>query len=103
MYFLLLPHPRPDMPDWVNGMIWNRPVTWDVFFRHLFLFGLTRDIFLDSVVDLVYEMRLSLVFPFLYKACVRWPRGTAVASVALYALTSLLRWQLGISYVGETA
>ncbi len=102
LYFILQPIPLPDMSGWVNGMIWNFPVTWEAFFRHLFLLGETQDIFMDGVVwSLVYEMRISLFFPLLYMCCRKIPRLTLLGSVALYTATSLMRLHLKLNYTGS--
>jgi peptidoglycan/LPS O-acetylase OafA/YrhL len=103
LYFSIQPVRLPGLSDWANDMIWNQPVTAVAFFRHVFMFGLSGDTFMDSVIwSLVYEMRISLLFPVLYFLCRKSPLTvTGVACVVCVLMQAVMKSHHMALYVGE--
>ncbi len=73
---------------WVNDLTWSNPVTaWDLF-KHALMFGHQFSIN-GAVHSLVWEMRVSLVFPLMMLPLVRWrAKGAAVMTLLLIGLTA---------------
>jgi peptidoglycan/LPS O-acetylase OafA/YrhL len=79
---LFRPHANiPGLSLWVNEMTWTNPVTPYVAVDHLLMIGHRNTV--DGVIHtLIWEMRVSLLFPLLVMPVVRW-RGWGAAGVAL--------------------
>ena len=79
---LLRPHADIlGLSRWVNEMTWTNPVTPYVAVDHLLMIGHRNTV--DGVIHtLIWEMRVSLLFPLLVMPVVRW-RGWGAAGVAL--------------------
>ncbi len=66
LLLLLNPQPVADASGWFNGDPWAMPLTPAVLARHLLMLGDVEGTRLNVVMwSLVYELRLSLVFPLL--------------------------------------
>ncbi len=66
LYAVIAPGPIPALGDWFNTDSWNTPLGWEMLARHLLMTGLPGDGGLDNVMwSLVYELRISLIFPLL--------------------------------------
>jgi peptidoglycan/LPS O-acetylase OafA/YrhL len=107
----------PGLSDWVNTMNWTKEVTPAVLIDHAVMLG-HRNI-LDGVVHtLIWEVRVSLVFPLLILPIVWWgARGAVGTAVAIWAVVlgthfaynrgvppvDLLQWREGFSRLGMIA
>jgi len=91
-YTLVQPERIPSLSPWFNELAWSEPPTLGMVARHLLMTGLIGDDRLNPIMwSLVYELRISLVFPALFLATNRWPRAVLatglLANVAAGALT----------------
>ena len=74
--------PIVGLSDWVNTMNWSHPVTAWVLADHVLMIGHYNN--LNGVIhSLIWEMRVSLMFPLLVLPIVRWRIGGALAVTAL--------------------
>ncbi len=105
------------LSDWVNTMNWTKEVTPAVLIDHAVMLGHRN--MLDGVVHtLIWEVRVSLVFPLLVLPIVWWGvRGAAVVAAAIWAIVlgihfiwspdtspfELLEWREGFSRLGMIA
>ena len=88
--------------EWVNSMTWTRPVTPTVIFDHLAIIGHHATI--NGVTHtLIWEIRVSLLFPLIIVPIMRWGmRGALAVLACLVALILGLQWLYGdISAVGN--
>lgn len=87
---LTLRAPIPGLSAWVNEMNWSHPVTAWMLLDHLLMVGHNNNI--NGVIhSLIWEMRVSLLFPLLVVPVVRWRlRGAAaVAGVILGIIAAI--------------
>lgn len=80
----------PGASEWVRTMTWSHSVTITVLIDHLFMIGHYNTV--DGAIhSLIYEMRVSLLFPLLAVPIARWRlRGAiGVASVLLLLIVAL--------------
>lgn len=105
LYVLLRPAPLPAVSDWMNAAMWSQALTWPSIFKHMAMTGMASDTFLSGVMwSLVYEMRISLLFPLIYIACRRAPRLTGVMAAGLFCVLAFLIQQRQIPvYATDTA
>ena len=105
------------LSDWVNTMNWTKEVTPAVLIDHAVMLGHRN--MLDGVVHtLIWEVRVSLLFPLLVLPIVWWGmRGAAGVAAAIWAVVlgihfvwspdtspfELLEWRQGFSWVGMVA
>jgi peptidoglycan/LPS O-acetylase OafA/YrhL len=90
--------PIAGLSDWVNTMNWSWPVTSLVVINHVFLTG-HHNVLDGPIHSLVWEMRVSALFPFIVIPIIRWGwRGAAGVAAAIVALIALI--QVGFS--GDT-
>lgn len=83
MALLIKPKQIPELSPWFNEW-WQTPVSSTMVVRHLLMTGRNWDFQLDSVAwSLVYELRISLIFPILCWATRRWPVVVLFASLLL--------------------
>jgi peptidoglycan/LPS O-acetylase OafA/YrhL len=81
---------------WFEASNWNEAVSWDAIIQHVLMLG-GHDTFDNVIWSLIYEMRISLVFPLLLIPMLRlgWI-GSALLAVGLYggggAITHYLGW-----------
>ncbi len=93
--------PIAGLSDWVNVMNWSHPVTPVVLLHHLFMTGRHNN--LDGPIhSLVWEMRVSLLFPLIIVPMVARPvRGTASVLTVLFGTVGailLVLWRHGASW-----
>ena len=81
--------------EWLNAMTWNTPVTPASLVDHALMIGHHNQI--NGVIHtLIWEMRVSLVFPFMLVVIVRWRlRGALLVSALLALLIGLLQILFG--------
>jgi peptidoglycan/LPS O-acetylase OafA/YrhL len=74
----------PALSSWFNGL-WHGPLTYQLVLAHLLLLGSFPSNVLDPVLwSLVYEMRISLVFPILMAFLLKYGwRGALPAAAAM--------------------
>ncbi len=86
------------LSDWVNTMNWSNPVTSGVLLNHVFLTG-HHNVLNGPIHSLVWEMRVSVLFPLLVMPIVLWrARGAAAVIGVLLAIIALAQWR----YAGDT-
>ncbi len=88
--------------NWVNSMTWTNPVTPFVMFDHLAIIGHHATI--NGVTHtLIWEIRVSLLFPLIIVPICRWGmRGALAVMACLVALIVCLQWLYGdISTLGN--
>ncbi len=71
----------PGASNWVTGMTWTNPVTAWTFVDHAIMYG-HRISVNGAIHSLIWEMRVSLLFPILILPIVRFRAGGAAAVVA---------------------
>jgi peptidoglycan/LPS O-acetylase OafA/YrhL len=102
LYVAIRPHPIPRANDWINDTIWTVPPTLSMILNGMFLSGLMKDTIIGPVTwTLVHELRISLIFPFLYWICRRYPHRAAIAAVTLFFVTQWIMTQNHISVFGS--
>jgi peptidoglycan/LPS O-acetylase OafA/YrhL len=85
LYALVQPRSIPALTVWFNNHAWSRDPTPLMLTQHLFMTGLVGEDSLNPVMwSLVYELRISLLFPLLFLAAYRWPCVTLSAGIAVY-------------------
>ena len=90
--------PIAGLSDWVNTMNWSNPVTVGVLANHAFLTG-HHNVIDGPIHSLVWEMRVSVLFPLIALPIVRWRwRGIAGVSIVLCAAIAAIQWR----YAGNT-
>jgi peptidoglycan/LPS O-acetylase OafA/YrhL len=96
---LLRPGVLPDTAVTFNAM-WPAPITWPAATGHLLLFGSAEANSVNTPSwSLVYEIRISILIPFLCFVAVRFGQLFFWLSVLAYALVELMMANLGISRV----
>jgi peptidoglycan/LPS O-acetylase OafA/YrhL len=70
---------------------WTEPPTVDVLFRHFLMLGTIGSDTLNNVMwSVVYEMRISVIFPLLFLATRRWPvKVLVLATAAHFAISTI--------------
>jgi peptidoglycan/LPS O-acetylase OafA/YrhL len=87
LYELVRPDHIWELSLWFNELAWTREPSALMLGQHLLMTGVEGEDSLNPVMwSLVYELRISLLFPLLFLAAYRWPRmmlaATLVVSVA---------------------
>ena len=86
------------LSDWVNTMNWSNPVTSGVLLNHVFLTG-HHNVLNGPIHSLVWEMRVSALFPLIVVPVVIWGvRGAAGVAAILLVLIGLAQWR----FAGDT-
>jgi peptidoglycan/LPS O-acetylase OafA/YrhL len=89
---------RADVPGashWVDGLTWTNPVTAFVVVDHILMLG--HRVSVNGVIhSLVWEMRVSLIFPFLMLPIVWWRTKGAVLT-ALGLMVIIAGFQFGFA------
>jgi peptidoglycan/LPS O-acetylase OafA/YrhL len=88
--------------DWVNGMTWTHPVTFGVMFDHLALIGHHATI--NGVTHtLIWEIRVSMLFPLLIMPIHRWHmRGALLVLACLLTIVVSMQLLFGnLSTLGD--
>ena len=93
---LVRPAPIEGLSTWFNDLAWTEPPTPRLVAEHLLMTGIRGQDSLNPVMwSLVYELRISFVFPFLWLAVRRWPvAGLVLALLAHLAAAQIVgcRW-----------
>jgi peptidoglycan/LPS O-acetylase OafA/YrhL len=85
--------PLSGLSDWVNLMNWSHPVTWKVMVHHLLMTGYDNCIN-GPIHSLVWEMRVSLLFPLIAMAVVAaGARGAAAIVAVILAIVGVAHWR----------
>ena len=88
----------PGASDWVNHMTWSNPVTPAMLVDHGLMIGHYNT--LNGVIhSLIWEMRVSLLFPLLALPLVRWKAWGALGACAVL-LAFIVLVQLGFAPPG---
>ncbi len=98
---LIQPRPIAQLNDWFNAS-WSEPISIPLVLDHLAMTG--RNISLDNPMwSLVFEVRISFVFPLLALGVLLKPRISMLVSIGLVTLLSLpeVRNWLNFSIVNE--
>jgi peptidoglycan/LPS O-acetylase OafA/YrhL len=93
----------PVISRWFDTTDWYEPHTWGVVADYVFMLG-RHDTLDNATWSLVYEMRVSLIFPLLVLPVRRWGLPGAVATAATLTLLAKLAgiWPAG-GYIAGTA
>ncbi|WP_431014548.1 acyltransferase family protein [Bradyrhizobium pachyrhizi] len=92
IYLVWSPTPVAHLTQWFNGTTWPAGITLAQYLAHLPLTG--EDALLRPIWSLVYEWRVSLIFPIVAAAFVAAPRLVpAVTLAAAVALAKTSAWQ----------
>jgi peptidoglycan/LPS O-acetylase OafA/YrhL len=92
----LATYPPPAISQWFDRTNWSEPLTPGVVADYLFMLG-RHDTLDNATWSLVYEMRVSLIFPLLVLPVRRWGLAGAVATAAMLTLLAKLAgmWPAG--------
>jgi peptidoglycan/LPS O-acetylase OafA/YrhL len=75
LYALIQPDHIWELSLWFNELAWTREPSALMLGQHLLMTGVEGEDTLNPVMwSLVYELRISLLFPLLFLAAYRWPR-----------------------------
>jgi peptidoglycan/LPS O-acetylase OafA/YrhL len=85
IYVLCSPQPAPELTPWFNDVSWPPGITSDQYLMHLTLTGETS--LLRPIWSLVYEWRISLIFPLLAAVFLYSP---ATVSAVVFGFALLL-------------
>ncbi|OAS88193.1 MULTISPECIES: acyltransferase family protein [Metabacillus] len=87
-----------NLSDWFNSS-WNKPIEWKLFFEHFLLINSFKNGEFDQVYwSLVHEMRISIIFPFLMIAVLKWNWKYILGSSLFISLFGFLL----IHFLGNT-
>jgi len=90
----------PTASSWFNDLSWNPPLSVSKVVEHLAMTGGAED--LDNVMwSLVHEMRISIVFPLLVAAYLRFPKFTILSGLALSVICIVAKARID-SPVGDS-
>jgi peptidoglycan/LPS O-acetylase OafA/YrhL len=82
LYELIQPDHIWQLSLWFNELAWSHQPSALMLGQHLLMTGVAGEDTLNPVMwSLVYELRISLLFPLLFLAAYRWPRVTLVAAL----------------------
>jgi peptidoglycan/LPS O-acetylase OafA/YrhL len=89
-WFVVHPAPIEDLSNWFNRLAWTEPPAPRLVGLHLLMTGVKGQDSLNPVMwSLVYELRISVVFPFLWLAVRRWPWASLLIAVLAHAAAGL--------------
>ncbi len=89
----------PGASNWVNHMTWSNPITPGMLVDHALMIGHYNTI--NGVIhSLIWEMRVSLLFPILVLPLVRWKAKGAVGTCAVL-LAFIIMTQDGFAQPGR--
>lgn len=90
LYLVVRPAPVAGLSRWFNGLGWVVPPGAGMLAQHLLMSGLEGQDSLNPVMwTLVYELRISLVFPLLFLAGYRFPLATLGGAVLAHGLAAV--------------
>jgi peptidoglycan/LPS O-acetylase OafA/YrhL len=82
-YAAVQPKRAPELSSWFNNLGWSEAPNALLVAKHLLMTGLEGEDSLNPVMwSLVYELRISVVFPLLFLVTYGWPRTTFAVSLA---------------------
>ncbi|MEK8127479.1 acyltransferase [Paenibacillus filicis] len=82
-----------ELSNWFNEFNWNTPFSWSLLGDHLVLVGeFDTHAFVPVVWSLVHEMRISLIFPFIMLAVIRFNWKWTVLISFLLSSIILVHW-----------
>ena len=91
LYALVRPERVPELGRWFNDLAWNQAPTGRMLAEHLLMTGLEGEHLLNPIMwSLVYELRISLLFPLLFLAAYRWPATVLALSVGGFVAAAML-------------
>ena len=91
LYELVRPAPIPELGRWFNHVGWDRDPALVLVLDHLLMTGVEGQDLLNPVMwSLVYELRISLVFPVLFLLSYRWPAAALASALMAFVGTVLL-------------
>ena len=97
LFAAIAPQPIPALGPWFNLASWSEPLSLDLLARHLAMTGLPGDVTLDNVMwSLVYELRISLVFPLLVLLVRRYREKALIATLLIYGILDYACAHFGI-------
>lgn len=97
LYVLVQPHPLAEVSTWFNRDVWSEPLSGPLLLSHLLMIGRPQDATLNGPMwSLIIELRLSLIFPFLFALLWTRRRLTATACVLAVGLTEFLARRTGL-------
>ena len=90
-YNLVRPTNIDGLSYWFNNLAWKEAPTSGLVARHLLMTGLNGDDSLNPVMwSLVYELRISLIFPVLFAATYRHPSVMLLGAIVVHFAVALL-------------
>jgi peptidoglycan/LPS O-acetylase OafA/YrhL len=92
MYAIWSPAPVSHLTEWFNSVSWPAGITPEQYLMHLTLTG--EDSLLRPIWSLVYEWRISLIFPLLAAALLYAPMTVSIAAIIVaLLLANTTAWQ----------
>lgn len=87
---LVRPAPIDGLSSWFNDLAWTEPPTARLIALHLLMTGVKGQDSLNPIMwSLVYELRISIIFPFLWTLVRRWPWLSLLGAVVAHFGASL--------------
>ncbi|HWI85648.1 MAG TPA: acyltransferase [Sphingomonas sp.] len=87
LYFSFYTHPIAGASGWLNRKSWAYPLDITLIGGHLALLDAERFQSLTNVMwSLVHEIRISMIFPVIALAVLRWPKATMAGTALLSAV-----------------
>jgi peptidoglycan/LPS O-acetylase OafA/YrhL len=91
VYDLMRPIRIEGLSYWFNNLAWTEAPTASLVARHLLMTGLNGDDSLNPVMwSLVYELRISIIFPLLFAVTYRRPVVALVIAIAAHVAAARL-------------
>ena len=90
LWMIVRPEPIPALSVWFNDLAWTDPPTPKLISEHLLMTGIAGHDSLNPVMwSLVYELRISIVFPLLWLLVRRWPRASLAGALLVHVMAGL--------------
>jgi peptidoglycan/LPS O-acetylase OafA/YrhL len=90
-YDLIRPEPIDALSTWFNHLAWTEPPTVGLVATHLLMLGTTGSDSLNPVMwSLVFELRISLIFPLLFAVTYRRPAIALTVAMLGYLAGALM-------------
>ena len=84
-YDVRRPEAISGLSTWFNTLAWTSPPSIQLIATHLMMLGIEGSNSLNPVMwSLVYELRISLIFPLLFLLTRGWPKSSIAGAVALH-------------------
>ncbi len=89
-YDLTRPEEIGGLSPWFNHLAWTDPPSIKLLAAHLLMLGVSGSDSLNPVMwSLVYELRISMIFPLLFVLTRRRPKSALVGSLILYVAAAI--------------